>query len=111
VWGDGTQTVDLVHVDEVAKMLVDAIDFGNDEVFDAGTGEALTVKFVAEFVASLTESQAGIEYFPMRRGETPTHIVAEGEGWDLLGWKPKLRMRDLAATVKAYHPVNRMLAS
>jgi UDP-glucose 4-epimerase len=104
VWGDGTQTVDLIHVDDVARILVDALDHGDDCTIDAGTGEALEVGFVAEFVERITKSTAGIEYLPMRRGEEPTKIVAEGEGWDRLGCLPKLHMRDLAATVKSYKP-------
>ena len=41
---------------------------------------------------------------PMRRGETPTTVVATGEGWDLLGWKPEFRMQDFADTVEWYAP-------
>jgi len=109
VWGDGTQTVDMIHVDDVAKMLVDATGFGDDVTFDGGTGEAWSVNAVAELVNTLTKSQAGIKHLPMRRGEGPTEIVAKGEGWDLLGWQPNLRMRDIAGTIKAYHPVRRMM--
>jgi UDP-glucose 4-epimerase len=109
IWGDGTQTVDMIFVDDVARMLVDAIGHGDDVTFDGGTGEAWAVGAVAELVNTLTGSPAGVEYLPMRRGETPTRIVATGEGWDLLGWRPELRMRDIAGTVKAYSPVRRML--
>ena len=101
MWGDGEQTVDLVYVDDVARMLVDAIDFGDDAIFDAGTGEACTVNFIAGFIASLCGSSAGVEHLPMRRGEVPTKIVARGEGWDRLSWQPRLQMRELAATVRA----------
>jgi len=111
VWGDGTQTVDMIYVGDVARMLVDAIGHGDDVTFDCGTGEAWAVSSVAELVNTLTQSPAGIQHLPMRRGETPTRIVATGEGWDRLGWRPELRMRDIAATVKAYSPVRRMLAS
>lgn len=104
IWGDGTQTVDLIHVDQVARLLVDAIDFHDDAVFDAGSGYALTVNQVAEFVLALTGSDAGVEYLPMRRGEVPTHIVAEGEGWSRLLWRPEFKWRHLAETVRAYQP-------
>jgi UDP-glucose 4-epimerase len=104
VWGDGTQTVDLIYVDDVARMLVDATGHGDDVTFDAGTGRAWSVDFVAGFVATICDSKAGIKHLPMRRGEVPTEIVAEGEGWDRLDWRPELRMRDLASTVRWYKP-------
>jgi UDP-glucose 4-epimerase len=104
VWGDGEQTVDLVHADDVGRMLVEATGFFDDQVFDAGTGYAMTVNQVADFVIEVTGSTAGIEYLPMRKGETPTEIVAEGRGWDLLGWKPAMDWARLRETIESYRP-------
>jgi len=107
VWGDGTQTVDLIHTSDLARMLVDALDHGDDVTFDGGTGVAFTVTEVALLVGKFTGSSSRIEYLPMRRGETPTHIVATGEGWDRLGWTPDFRYSDLIDTVASYarHPM------
>jgi UDP-glucose 4-epimerase len=104
VWGDGEQTVDLVHADDLGRMLVEATNFGDDQVFDGGTGYALTVNQVADYVIEVTGSDAGIEYLPMRKGETPTEIVAEGRGWGLLGWRPEMNWEGLRATIEAYRP-------
>ena len=104
IWGDGRQTVDLVDVGDLARMLVDAIDFGDCEVFDGGTGQAFTVNAVAEMVKALTASSSPIVHKPMRRGEVPTEIVATGEGWDLLGWHPEFRVPDFLAAVDWYKP-------
>lgn len=103
IWGDGTQTVDLVHTDDVARMLVSAMDFGDCQVFDAGTGVAFTVNEVAEMVGNVTGNYA-VVHRPMRRGEVPTFIKAEGEGWELLDWKPEFRPSDLIDTVLWYKP-------
>lgn len=103
VWGDGEQTVDLIHVDDVARMLVDAVQYGNGEVFDAGTGTAFTVNEVAGMVTRVVGGGA-VRHMPMRRGETPTSIVAEGEGWELLDWKPQFRHDELVDTVMWYRP-------
>ena len=106
VWGDGEQTVDLVHTSDLARMLVDATLHGDDVEFDGGTGVAFTVNQVAEMVFDVTGHYSGIEYLPMRRGEKPTHIVATGRGWDRLGWKPEFRKDDFVAAVESYrnHP-------
>lgn len=105
VWGDGTQGVDLVHVDDVARMLVDALDYGDDRTFDGGSGVRWSVNEVCHLVARVTGNHQ-IEYLPMRRGEKPTKIVAEGEGWDVLGWRPRFDFNRLAETVRWYqtHP-------
>ena len=102
VWGDGEQTMDLVHSDDVGRMLVDAASHGDDVTFDAGTGTAVTVNELAEFVLDQTGSRAGVEHLPMRTGEQPTRIVAEGAGWDRLSWKPQHDWSRVAAAVEWY---------
>ena len=102
VWGDGEQTVDLIHVDDLARLLADAIAFGDDVTLDGGTGEAMTVNQVAGMVLEITGSKAGIEYLPMRTGEIPTKIAAEGEGWDRLDWRPAFSPVKFAAAVESY---------
>jgi UDP-glucose 4-epimerase len=108
IWGDGEQTVDLVHADDIARMLIDATAFGDGETFDAGTGEALTVNQVADFVNEVagrmdTTSPRCIEYLPMRAGEDPgTEIVATGRGWDLLGWHPVMDWSLLRECIESY---------
>ncbi|WP_328436908.1 NAD(P)-dependent oxidoreductase [Streptomyces sp. NBC_00444] len=102
VWGDGEQTMDLVHTDDVARMLVEATGHGDDVTFDAGTGVAVTVNELARAVLDFTGSNAGVEHLPMRKGETPTRIVAEGEGWDRLDWKPEHSWERVAEVVEWY---------
>jgi UDP-glucose 4-epimerase len=104
VWGDGTQTADLVHVDDLGRMLADACLYGDGEVFDGGTGVPLTVNEIAEFVISVTGSEAGVRHLPMRDGESPTKIAATGSGWDLLGWYPEHDWDRLAETIRWYKP-------
>jgi UDP-glucose 4-epimerase len=106
VWGDGKQTVDLVHALDVAIMLHQATRFGDDEIFDAGTGVAMTVNMVAGIVNMVTGNDKGIEHYPMRPGEEPnTRIIAKGEGWGKIGWQPDMNIHLLAETVRSYRPI------
>lgn len=104
IWGDGNQTVDLIHVDDIAYVFLDALKApGRDETIDAGTGSSMTVNQVAHFVLQVTGSKAGIDYRPMRRGEIPTAIVARGEGWEYLKTRRPLHdMQRLKQTIIDY---------
>lgn len=104
IWGDGEQMVDLIDVDDVARVFLDALSApGQDELIDAGTCVGLTVNEVAEFVLEITGSTAGVEHLPMRRGEIPTRVVAQGMGWNYLhGWVPILDKLKLMKTILAY---------
>lgn len=103
IWGDGTQTCDLIHVRDLARILVTATHFGRGETFDGGTGTAFTVNEVAEMVGCITGNHT-VQYRPMRRGERPTAIRATGEGWDLVEhpWRPTFNHDDLVETVRWY---------
>jgi UDP-glucose 4-epimerase len=105
IWGNGDQLVDLIYVNDVATVLVDALTVGgNDETIDAGTGIPHTVNEVAEMVLSIVDNSPPqrVVHQPMRRGEHGLGVRAMGEGWDLLGWKPRFRIEDLEKTVESY---------
>jgi UDP-glucose 4-epimerase len=102
IWGDGTQQVDLVYAGDVARALVAMLKFGDDEVFDAGTGEGRSVLEVAHMVREITCTDPPNAHLPMRPGETPAKVTADGEGWDLLGWHPTFDADKFAVTVGYY---------
>lgn len=107
VWGDGMLWTDIVHVSDVAHMLVDAMAFGEGQVFDAGTGHRQTVLAVANRVLEITGSTAGIEHLPIRKGERLVRTeqdYAHGEGWDLIDWRPTFDDAQLVETVMSYKP-------
>lgn len=103
VWGDGLQGVDLIHTSQLAEMLVRAWEYGgDDDYFDGGTGQMHLVGNVAQIILSHTGSTESVVNLPMRRGEEPTQIKAEGEGWKKAGFKPLFRIAELLATVDSY---------
>lgn len=104
IWGDGLQTVDLVHVDDLGAMLVDAAAFDDGETFDGGTGVPMTVREVAELCIEVAGSSSKLVHLPMRDGEVPTYIAAKGDGWDLLHRHPTHDLDRLADTIRWYGP-------
>lgn len=105
IWGNGLQTVDLVHVSDVAALLVRALAHGGGQTFDAGSGNAMSVNDVARFVIDVTGSEGGVRHRPMRRGEVATQLVADLSTQVLLGG-PFAAVDRLEETVLAYkaHP-------
>jgi nucleoside-diphosphate-sugar epimerase len=89
IYGDGTQVMDMIHVRDVATILVDAmlLDHGAfDRAFEAGTGRHTTVNEVAGMVIAAVGA-GRIQHVPMRPGETPhSTVVAHPETLAPLGW-------------------------
>lgn len=102
IWGDGKQTMDVVSTRDLARMLVEATAYSDCELFEAGCGEEISVVDFAEYILHATGSTGGIEYLPMRKGETPSRIKASGLGWNLLGWQPTLNWDEVREAVMWY---------
>lgn len=82
VYGDGTQVMDMIHVNDVARVLTDALNYtaengGADHILEAGTGRRTTVNDIAEAVA-FNVPGTEVTHVPMRPGE-PDHSVVLGD--------------------------------
>jgi UDP-glucose 4-epimerase len=95
VYGDGNQVMDMVHVRDVASILVDALvrteaHGGIDTVLEAGTGRRTTVLDIARTVGRVV-GDPDIKHLPMRPGETPGAVVlADPATMKVLGPRPAL---------------------
>lgn len=94
VYGDGEQTVDMIHAEDIGRITVEYTRADtNEHALDCGRGVAMTVNEVAETVNDIVGSRAGIRHVPMRRGESPgTTLVADIA--PLRRVLPKLRFLD-----------------
>jgi len=76
IYGDGRQIMDMIHVRDVARILVEALLApGLDGTVSAGTGRSLTVNDIASHVVRAAGSASTLEHVPMRRGEPPASVV------------------------------------
>lgn len=73
--GSGMQLIDLVYLDDVAKVLVDALKGPYGEVVEAGTGRPTSVLHAAQTIITHCGSKSRIEHVPMRKGEPPSTLV------------------------------------
>jgi UDP-glucose 4-epimerase len=67
--GTGMQTIDLVHVDEVARVLLDGLSGPFGQTIEAGTGTPITVFQAAKDVIAACGSSSEIVLTSMRQGE------------------------------------------
>lgn len=90
IYGDGEQVMDMIHVEDVAEILVNAllVDHGryrpdpvrnadNPFKFEAGTGVITTVNEIAAAVIAEV-GQGSVNHVPMRGGE-PVRSVVVGD--------------------------------
>lgn len=72
----GKQLIDLVHVEDVAACLADALEPPYGCVLEAGTGVGISVRQCAEDVIAMCDSQSAVIVQEPRQGDSGAPVVA-----------------------------------
>jgi UDP-glucose 4-epimerase len=98
--GDGGQTRDFVHVEDVARANVLALERADvTGAVNIGTGIETSVTGIAESLRAASGSRTPPEHAPARPGEQRRSCLDPSRAGRVLGWRPRVSLRDgLAAT-------------
>ncbi len=93
IYGDGTQTRDLMYVDDCAEFVVQAayLDAANGEILNAGLGEDITVNDLAALVCKDAGRIQHVEHIHPQ-SEIPKLVCDYSKAKRLLGWEPKISL-------------------
>ena len=99
--GDGTQTRDFVHVDDVvqANILAATHEEAPGKAFNVGTGTEITIRELAETIKEVTDSDSEIVHVEPREGDIDESIADVTRARETLGYEPKYDIHD---GIKAY---------
>jgi len=92
IYGDGGQTRDFIHVSDVVRANVAAMEHGDGEVFNVATGMSVTIKELADIIVEGVGSDVDIVYEDDRAGDV-RHSRADVEkiaGW----WRSKITLQE-----------------
>ena len=89
IFGDGSQSMDFVYVEDVARAYIMAIESEvNDEVFNIGTGVRTSLCELCEMLLKLTGSSLKPEYREARRvGNVQRRLAAIDKAQEMLGFR------------------------
>ncbi|NPE27400.1 NAD-dependent epimerase/dehydratase family protein [Methanococcoides sp. SA1] len=95
IYGDGTQTRDLMFVEDCAEFVVQAAysDIVNGETLNAGLGEDITVNDLATLVCKEDERIKHIEHIHPQ-SEIPKLVCNYSKAYRLLGWEPHVFLEE-----------------
>ncbi|MGC9050869.1 NAD-dependent epimerase/dehydratase family protein [Pyrobaculum sp.] len=93
IFGDGEQTRDFIHVEDVARFVAVTVEKGATGVYNVGTGIAVSIRKLADIVMKIFKIEGTVRYAPPRPGDIK-HSVAEISRAFSLGWKPQIALED-----------------
>lgn len=92
--GDGEQERDYVFVSDVARANVIALDKGDNDVFNVGWGIGTTVNSVFRNLCELLGQSVSEVHGPAKPGEVRRSCLDSSKARLMLGWTPKVELRD-----------------
>jgi UDP-glucose 4-epimerase len=102
VEGDGSQTRDFVHVDDVVRAnLLAAETDAVGEAFNVGTGEEVSIRDLAETVRAVADSDSEIVHGEARPGDIDRSVADVTKAKAALGYEPSVDLQDGIGSIVA----------
>jgi UDP-glucose 4-epimerase len=96
IFGDGSDTLDFVHVHDVARAnVLAATSLVSDAVFNVGTGIETTLNTLADTLLGIMQSPLRPEYAPPRKvNPVPRRLASVEEAAQHLGFRAQIRLEE-----------------
>ena len=110
LWGTGTPTRELLHVDDAARALVLAAErLDTSEPVNIGTGRATSIRELAEMIRGITGFGGEIVWDESMPDGTPERYFDVSRARELIGFDAGIPLEDgLPETVRAYRAGHRI---
>ncbi len=105
VYGDGEQSRDFTHIDNVISANICAMESPNASgmVFNCGIGERITVNQLIHTIAEVLGQKAEIDYQPPRAGDVLHSLASIDLAKEVLGYEPLVDLKEgLERTIAWY---------
>ena len=93
VYGDGKQTRDFVHVEDICRAIELCFEKNvAGEAFQIGSGEETSILDLINELERITENKAEVNFKPARSGEILRNFSDISKAKELLGFQPKFSL-------------------
>jgi GDP-L-fucose synthase len=112
LWGDGSPTREFLYVDDAARGIVDAAELYNDTLpVNLGSGDEISIKDLAETIASLTGFKGKITWDTTQPNGQPRRRLDVERAKELFGFKSAVSLDvGLKNTIAWYQTVSKQAA-
>lgn len=112
IFGDGTQTMDFVFAEDIARANLAAADAGiSDEVFNVASGTETSLNDLAHILLRVMGSNAPLEYGPERKvNPVPRRLADTSKAKQLLGFQTTVSIEEGLRRLVAWWQAERQIA-
>ena len=111
IWGSGTPKREFLHVDDLAEALLEMLRrYDEEDILNVGCEEDISIADLASLVREVVGFTGTIECDRTKPDGTPRKVNDISRMRNVLGWQPKISLRDGITQVYAWY-LEHMLAS
>ncbi|MCX9011541.1 MAG: SDR family oxidoreductase [Candidatus Methanoperedens sp.] len=106
IYGDGNYTRDFTYIDDAVQATILAMNKGDGEIYNIGSGKRITINGLAEKIIAITGNKSKIIHTAAKKGEAEHTLANIEKAKKGLGWEPKIDITDglkLYVDIKGLH--------
>ncbi|MFI4890481.1 MAG: NAD-dependent epimerase/dehydratase family protein [Steroidobacterales bacterium] len=103
IWGNGTLRREFLYVDDLAEAVVHLMNtYDSDQIINVGCGEDLSIRELAELIASVVGYPGALAFDATKPDGTPRKLL-DVTRLKALGWRPTVSLRaGIEATYQSF---------
>ncbi len=94
IWGDGSVTRDYMHVGDLARLCVAALESNSCGVFNAGSGEGYSINEIIDLIRGTTDGQLQVNYREGRAFDVKEIVLDISRAKAEFSWLPERSLAD-----------------
>lgn len=95
IFGDGTQTRDFTHIDDVVEAnILAASSEIEGEIFNVGGGSRISVTDLITLLEEITGKKARVRYIELQKGDVRDTLADTQKTQKQLNWQPKVKIEE-----------------
>jgi UDP-glucose 4-epimerase len=103
IYGDGGQTRDFIHVEDVAAANLQAmVTKAPNDVYNISTQTQTSVSMLVQQLTAIAAQEVPIVFEPPRPGDIYRSVLANSKAMKALSWQPRVAMSDGLARTYQY---------
>lgn len=94
IWGDGSIVRDYMHVNDLARLCVTALESDVCGVFNAGSGEGHSINEIVAQIRNLADEPLQLKYSKGRSFDVKEVVLDISRAFEQFGWIPAVPLAD-----------------
>ncbi|EAU54363.1 NAD-dependent epimerase/dehydratase family protein [Mariprofundus ferrooxydans] len=92
IWGDGSVIRDYMHVSDLARLSVAALESGHSGVFNAGSGEGHSINDIIGLIRDIMSEELQVNYCEGRTFDVKEVVLDISRAKETFAWQPEISL-------------------